>query len=71
MFLFDDSPAILKNKPLKVELPPKGMSHDQQEQDPIVAGHGRCRSCDCTGYKPNNKGEGRYCVCGHHYDQHR
>jgi hypothetical protein len=44
----------------------KARKFDSNE-DPVKAGHGSCKSCDCTGYraaKPN------YCQCGHHFSQH-
>ena len=35
------------------------------------AGYGRCKSCDCSGYRPNDP-KNNFCRdCGHHFDQHR
>lgn len=62
---FDENHAKFKGR--LVDLPSKGVPHGPQEQNPVIAGHGRCRSCDCKGYRPDGPG---YCKCGHHYDQH-
>ncbi|MDR3695781.1 hypothetical protein [Mucilaginibacter sp.] len=40
----------------------------QNNQEEIIDGHGRCKSCSCSGYKPGK--ENSYCTCGHHYYQH-
>lgn len=48
---------------------PQSAPHDPHVPDPIKAGQGRCRSCDCTGYRPDKDNKG-YCKCGHHFSQH-
>lgn len=63
---FDESCTDLDS--ILVELPQQPVSPDPQEEDPIKAGYGSCRSCGCTGYKP---GKPSYCECGHHFSQHR
>jgi hypothetical protein len=51
-------------------LPESAATHSQietGERTPLYAGHGACKSCNCSGYipaKPN------YCKCGHHFSQH-
>lgn len=38
-----------------------------REVEPIFAGFGRCKSCNCSGYQKRSWG---VCKCGHHYMQH-
>lgn len=40
------------------------------ENGPIAAGSGRCKSCGCKGYRPNNP-KNDYCKdCGHSWYMH-
>lgn len=55
--------------PVRLQLRPKGVAGDPQEQDPIFGGWGSCRSCGCSGYIKS--GDGNTCRCGHHFSQHR
>jgi len=67
MFIrFDESHADLEGT--LMELPPIGMPHYPQEQDPVRAGQGGCKSCSCPGYIPDKP---NYCKCGHHFSQHK
>ena len=66
MFIrFDESHANLEDALL--ERPPQPLPYDTQ-QDPIKAGQGNCKSCDCLGYRPDKP---NYCLCGHHFSQHK
>ena len=66
MFIrFDETRTDLKGEVM--ECPPQSVPHDPQE-DPIKAGQGSCRSCGCTGYRPDKP---NYCGCGHHFSQHK
>lgn len=38
--------------------------------EPIRAGWGACRSCNCKGYT-KGKGDNMCGTCGHHWKQHR
>jgi hypothetical protein len=41
---------------------------DTRQEDPIMAGTGRCYSCDCKGYRKSK--DTNWCQCGHHWDRH-
>jgi hypothetical protein len=64
---FDENYARFKGT--LVELPPKGMPYDSQEQEPIHLGGGACKACDCRGFRKRKEDDG-YCKCGHAYSQH-
>lgn len=64
-----ESTTSVQDKPFRVELPPKGVPSDSQEQDSVFAGWGACKSCDCRGYVKS--GDRDTCTCGHHFKQHR
>ena len=63
---FEERHAEL-DEPL-VEPSPKHSPHDPLERDPVRAGHGACKSCNCPGYIPDKP---NYCTCGHHFSQHK
>ncbi len=70
-FRNDASPTSLKTAIFKAELPPAGLFEDPQERDPIFAGWGACRSCDCSGYIQGGPGYQNCKSCGHHFSQHK
>lgn len=38
--------------------------------DSIIAGYGRCRSCECKGYISKHNGSHECKNCNHHFDRH-
>lgn len=36
----------------------------------LIAGYGRCHSCDCKGYISKHNGSHECKTCNHHYDRH-
>ena len=44
-----------------------GVFEDDVKTNPLKAGYGRCRSCDCTGYVRKKRDT---CECGHNFTQH-
>ncbi len=41
------------------------------EDGKIIAGYGKCKSCECRGFEASFWGGGLKCKCGHHQSQHR
>ncbi len=67
-FRFDNNSARVEGALLMAGLPPRDVHHVMKRQGSFVDGWGRCKSCDCRGYVKS--GDGKTCVCGHHYTQH-
>lgn len=43
----------------------------RSKQKSLLAGYGRCRSCDCTGYISKHDDTHECKNCGHHFSRHR
>ena len=48
----------------------KGISFKRIDIEILVAGYGKCRSCDCRGYISKHNGSHECRNCNHHFDRH-
>jgi len=49
---------------------PAGVAITATESTGPVAGSGRCKACDCPGYRPNNPKDDYCRDCGHSWYMH-
>jgi hypothetical protein len=40
------------------------------ENEPVRAGSGACKACDCRGFRPTGKHNDVCAYCGHMWDRH-